>query len=93
MISKTNQSPGFKIELVSKPSSTTLQVELPTEGFSADLSFIIFKTQTGRAMRAVSTRPDMTPLMGINNNKINTKSLVMYSINLRMFKWIINITN
>ncbi|MBC7420808.1 MAG: branched-chain amino acid ABC transporter permease [Bdellovibrio sp.] len=43
------------------------------------LSFIIFKTQTGRAMRAVSTRPDMTPLMGINNNKIISMTFVIGS--------------
>ena len=45
----------------------------------AVLSFIIFKTQTGRAMRAVSTRPDMTPLMGINNNKIISATFIMGS--------------
>ncbi|MBC7741656.1 MAG: branched-chain amino acid ABC transporter permease [Bdellovibrionaceae bacterium] len=43
------------------------------------LSFIIFKTQTGRAMRAVSTRPDMTPLMGINNNKIISMTFIIGS--------------
>ncbi len=43
------------------------------------LSFIIFKTQTGRAMRAVSTRPDMTPLMGISNNKIISATFVIGS--------------
>ena len=45
----------------------------------AGLSFIIFKTQTGRAMRAVSTRPDMTPLMGINNDKIISATFIMGS--------------
>ncbi len=45
----------------------------------AILSFIIFKTQTGRAMRAVSTRPDMTPLMGINNNKIISMTFIIGS--------------
>jgi branched-chain amino acid transport system permease protein len=43
------------------------------------LSFIIFKTQTGRAMRAVSTRPDMTPLMGINNNSIISMTFIIGS--------------
>lgn len=46
----------------------------------AVLSFIIFKTQTGRAMRAVSTRPDMTPLMGINNNKIISMTFIIGSV-------------
>lgn len=45
----------------------------------AILSFIIYRTQTGRAMRAVSTRPDMTPLMGINNNKIVSTTFVIGS--------------
>lgn len=45
----------------------------------AGLSFIIYKTQTGRAMRAVSTRPDMTPLMGINNNKIISATFMIGS--------------
>ena len=45
----------------------------------AILSFIIYKTQTGRAMRAVSTRPDMTPLMGINNNKIISATFLIGS--------------
>ncbi len=43
------------------------------------LSFIIFKTQTGRAMRAVSLRPDMTPLMGINNDKIISMTFIIGS--------------
>lgn len=43
------------------------------------LSFIIYRTQTGRAMRAVSTRPDMTPLMGINNNKIISTTFIIGS--------------
>ena len=43
------------------------------------LSFIIYRTQTGRAMRAVSTRPDMTPLMGINNNKIISTTFLIGS--------------
>lgn len=45
----------------------------------AVLSFIIYRTQTGRAMRAVSTRPDMTPLMGINNNKIISATFIIGS--------------
>ena len=45
----------------------------------AVLSFIIYRTQTGRAMRAVSTRPDMTPLMGINNNKIISTTFIIGS--------------
>ena len=45
----------------------------------AILSFIIYRTQTGRAMRAVSTRPDMTPLMGINNNKIISATFIIGS--------------
>jgi branched-chain amino acid transport system permease protein len=45
----------------------------------AILSFIIFKTQTGRAMRAVSLRPDMTPLMGINNDKIISMTFIIGS--------------
>ncbi len=45
----------------------------------AILSFIIYRTQTGRAMRAVSTRPDMTPLMGINNNKIISTTFIIGS--------------
>jgi branched-chain amino acid transport system permease protein len=46
----------------------------------AVLSFIILKTQTGRAMRAVSSRPDMTPLMGIDNNKIISMTFVIGSV-------------
>lgn len=45
----------------------------------AILSFIIYRTQTGRAMRAVSTRPDMTPLMGINNSKIISATFIIGS--------------
>lgn len=45
----------------------------------AVLSFIVYQTQTGRAMRAVSTRPDMTPLMGINNNKIISATFLIGS--------------
>lgn len=45
----------------------------------AILSFIIYKTQVGRAMRAVSTRPDMTPLMGINNDKIISVTFIVGS--------------
>lgn len=45
----------------------------------AVLSYIIYRTQTGRAMRAVSTRPDMTPLMGINNNKIISATFLIGS--------------
>lgn len=44
------------------------------------LSFLINKTQTGRAMRAVSSRPDMSPLMGINNNRIITVTFVIGSV-------------
>lgn len=44
------------------------------------LSFIILKTQTGRAMRAVSSRPDMTPLMGIDNNKIISMTFIIGSV-------------
>lgn len=43
------------------------------------LSYIIYRTQTGRAMRAVSTRPDMTPLMGINNNQIISATFLIGS--------------
>lgn len=46
----------------------------------AALSFIILKTQTGRAMRAVSTRPDMTPLMGIDNNRIISMTFIIGSV-------------
>jgi len=46
----------------------------------AALSFIILKTQTGRAMRAVSSRPDMTPLMGIDNNKIISMTFIIGSV-------------
>lgn len=44
------------------------------------LSYLINKTQMGRAMRAVSTRPDMAPLMGINNNKIISTTFVVGSV-------------
>ena len=44
------------------------------------LSFIIYKTQTGRAMRAVSSRPDMAPLMGIDNNKIISMTFIIGSV-------------
>ncbi len=44
------------------------------------LHFVIYKTQTGRAMRAVSTRSDMTPLMGIDNNKIISMTFIIGSI-------------
>lgn len=46
----------------------------------AVLSFIILKTQTGRAMRAVSSRPDITPLMGINNNKMISVIFIIGSV-------------
>ncbi|MCC2678267.1 MAG: branched-chain amino acid transporter, permease protein [Pseudobdellovibrio sp.] len=46
----------------------------------AVLSFVIYHTQTGRAMRAVSTRPDMTPLMGINNSKIVSTTFMIGSM-------------
>lgn len=44
------------------------------------LNFLIQKTQTGRAMRAVSSRPDMAPLMGISNNNIISMTFVVGSI-------------
>ncbi|MES2802986.1 MAG: branched-chain amino acid ABC transporter permease [Bdellovibrionota bacterium] len=44
------------------------------------LSFLIGKTQTGRAMQAVSSRPDMAPLMGININKIISFTFVVGSV-------------
>jgi branched-chain amino acid transport system permease protein len=44
------------------------------------LTFVIYKTQTGRAMRAVSSRPDMAPLMGINNNKIISSTFMIGSM-------------
>ncbi len=44
------------------------------------LSFIIYRTQTGRAMRAVSSRPDMAPLMGIDNNKIISMTFIIGSV-------------
>lgn len=46
----------------------------------AILSFIIYKTQMGRAMRAVSSRPDMTPLMGIQNDKIISMTFIIGSV-------------
>jgi len=46
----------------------------------AVLSYVIYYTQTGRAMRAVSTRPDMTPLMGINNSKIVSTTFMIGSM-------------
>jgi branched-chain amino acid transport system permease protein len=44
------------------------------------LSFLISHTQTGRAMRAVSSRQDMAPLMGININKIISFTFVVGSV-------------
>ena len=44
------------------------------------LSYLINKTQTGRAMRAVSSRPDIAPLMGINSNKIISTTFVVGSV-------------
>ncbi len=44
------------------------------------LTYVIQKTQIGRAMRAVSSRPDMAPLMGINNNKIISSTFMMGSM-------------
>ncbi len=44
------------------------------------LSYLINKTQTGRAMRAVSSRPDMAPLMGINTNKIISATFITGSV-------------
>lgn len=44
------------------------------------LHFVIYRTQTGRAMRAVSTRSDMTPLMGIDNNKIISMTFIVGSV-------------
>lgn len=46
----------------------------------ASLSFLIGKTQTGRAMRAVSSRPDMAPLMGININKVISFTFIVGSV-------------
>ncbi len=44
------------------------------------LNFLLQKTQTGRAMRAVSSRPDMAPLMGINIDRIITFTFVVGSL-------------
>ncbi len=44
------------------------------------LTFFIQKTQTGRAMRAVSTRPDIAPLMGIQNNQIISMTFIIGSV-------------
>lgn len=44
------------------------------------LSYLIGKTQTGRAMQAVSSRPDMAPLMGINSNKIISFTFIVGSV-------------
>lgn len=44
------------------------------------LNFLIQKTQIGRAMRAVSSRPDMAPLMGISNNNIISMTFVVGSV-------------
>lgn len=44
------------------------------------LTFFINKTQTGRAMQAVSSRPDMAPLMGINVNRIISFTFVVGSV-------------
>ena len=41
---------------------------------------MFYKTQTGRAMRAVSSRPDMSPLMGIDNNKIISMTFIIGSV-------------
>lgn len=44
------------------------------------LTYMINKTQTGRAMQAVSSRPDMAPLMGINTDRIITVTFVIGSM-------------
>lgn len=44
------------------------------------LNFLIKKTQTGRAMQAVSSRPDMAPLMGIKIDRIITFTFVIGSL-------------
>lgn len=44
------------------------------------LSYIVLKTQTGRAMRAVSHRPDITPLMGIHNDRIISTIFIIGSV-------------
>lgn len=44
------------------------------------LSFIVLKTKTGRAMRAVSSRPDITPLMGVNNDRIISTIFIVGSV-------------
>jgi branched-chain amino acid transport system permease protein len=44
------------------------------------LTFVIYKTQVGRAMRAVSRRPDMAPLMGINTDKIISSTFIIGSM-------------
>jgi len=44
------------------------------------LMFVLKKTQVGRAIRAVSSRPNMTPLMGINNNRMISAAFITGSI-------------
>ena len=44
------------------------------------LTYMINRTQTGRAMQAVSSRPDMAPLMGINTDRIITVTFVIGSM-------------
>lgn len=44
------------------------------------LMFVLKKTQLGRAIRAVSSRPNMTPLMGINNNRMISAAFITGSI-------------
>ena len=44
------------------------------------LTYLMKKTQTGRAMQAVSSRPDMSPLMGINTDRIITTTFVIGSM-------------
>lgn len=44
------------------------------------LNFLINRTQTGRAMQAVSSKPDMAPLMGINIDRIITFTFVIGSL-------------
>jgi branched-chain amino acid transport system permease protein len=46
----------------------------------ASLSYFVNKTQTGRAMRAVSTRPDMASLMGISNDRVISMTFIAGSV-------------
>lgn len=44
------------------------------------LSFLVHHTQRGRAMRAVSTKPDAAKLMGINNDSIISFTFIVGSV-------------